>query len=297
MIASRSVAAVLASALTVGGLSACAGPLFTPPVVAATMPTAPASDNGAVHPSPSAAPAPVTKAPAGSWWAPKQRSSFQVQYYGPIDLSLPVDVYNLDWESTTAAQVLQLKSRGVRVICYLNAGAFEEWRKDKDRFPQSVIGEEVDGWDGEYWLDINRTSVLLPIMEARMDVCAAKGFDAVDPDNTDGYLQRTGFAISPTTQVAYQTALARSAHRRGLGIGLKNNPGQLAQLGAVVDFAVNEQCVEYAECYLYSPFLASGKAVFNIEYEAELAEVCPGRPAGMTTVVKDRNLTAALASC
>ncbi len=51
-----------------------------------------------------------------------------------------------------------------------------------------------------------------------------------------------------------------------MAIGLKNDAKQLADLSHVVDFAVNEQCIEYQECDPYVPFLASGRAVFNIEY-------------------------------
>lgn len=228
---------------------------------------------------------------------PKQGSSFQIQYTGTLDLSLPVDVYNLDWESTTAAQVKSLKARGVRVMCYINAGAYENWRSDRNQFPQAVLGSPLDGWDGENWLNINRTDVLVPIMAARMDVCAAKGFDAVDPDNTDGYQQDTGFQISAAAQITYQKALAQAAHQRGLGIGLKNNVEQLSQLGSVVDFAVNEQCAEYNECNRYQSFLASGKAVFTIEYAGALTQLCAKRPAGMTVVLKDWSLSAKRSAC
>ncbi|WP_035758414.1 endo alpha-1,4 polygalactosaminidase [Granulicoccus phenolivorans] len=234
---------------------------------------------------------------AGPKWVPEQGSSFQIQYSGRLDLSLPVDVYLLDGEDTTAAQVAQLKARGVRTVCYINAGAYENWRSDKSKFPRSVIGKPLDGWDGENWLDVNRIDVLLPIMSARMDVCAQKGFDAVDPDNTDGWSQNTGFRISKQAQINYQIALAGAAHDRGLAIGLKNDVEQLPQLGSVVDFAVNEECGAYNECDAYNDFLASGKAVFNIEYEGDRASVCPGRPDGMSTVIKHWSLDAYRVAC
>lgn len=268
-------------------------PTATPTTTATPKPTA--TPTTTATPKPTATPSPST--PTSGWWVPKQGASFQIQYTGTLDLSLPVDVYNLDWESATATQVKSLKARGVRVICYVNAGAYENWRSDRGRFPQAVLGNELDGWDGENWLDINRTDVLLPLMAARMDVCASKGFDAVDPDNTDGYQEDTGFQISASAQVAYQKALAQAAHQRGLGIGLKNNVEQLSQLGSVVDFAVNESCAEYNECRQYQSFLTSGKAVFNIEYAGTLSQLCAKRPAGMTTILKDENLSAKRSSC
>ncbi len=248
-------------------------------------------------------PFPATRTPsavartAGVFWTPPQGASFQVQYAGKLDLTIPVDVYDLDWESTTADDVAMLHQRGARVLCYVNAGAFENWRGDRQSFPASVIGAPLKDWPGENWLDVTKIDVLLPIMSQRMDTCAAKGFDGVDPDNTDGYTQKSGFSITPAAQLAYQKALAAAAHQRGMSLGLKNAPDQVAQLTADVDFAVNEECNAYAECDKYAGFLKAGKAVFNIEYEGDPATVCPRKPAGMTTVFKSKELTAEREAC
>lgn len=235
-----------------------------------------------------------TSAPAGAW---HPGMTFHIQYSGDVDLDLPVDVYNLDIDKTTAEQVTELKDRGVKPICYFNAGAFEDFRDDKGRFPREVIGRPLDGWPGEFWLDIRQRDVLLPIMTARMDLCASKGFVAVDPDNTDGWQQDTGFPLSADDQIAYHRALADEAHKRGLAIGLKNNPEQLPEIGPLVDFAVNEQCVQYKECQDYADFLAGGKPVFNIEYHGTITKICRERPTGMSTVLKDRSLSAREESC
>ena len=214
-------------------------------------------------------------------WQPKVGESFAIQYTGTIDMSRNVKVYNLDWENTSAAQVQQLKARGVHVVCYLSAGSSEDWRSDHAGFPAGVKGQGLDGWPGEQWLDIRQTGTLLPIMAARMDVCREKGFDAIDPDNTDGWSQQTGFTISKADQVAYQRALADAAHARGMAIGLKNDVEQLPQMAGIVDFAVNEQCGEMGECDGYADFLAAGKPVYNIEYTAGCRS---DRPAGMSSV-------------
>lgn len=244
---------------------------------------------GASAAAPAAAP---DAAPAASQnasrWRPEVGASFHIQYTGRVNLNLPVAVYNLDAETTTKAQVDQLKARGVRTICYINAGAHENWRSDRGKFPSRVLGRALDGWPGERWLDIRQRDVLVPIMAARMDLCASKGFDAIDPDNTDGWQQSTGFAIGAADQIAYQRALADEAHKRGLAIGVKNNIEQIGQIGSFVDFAVNEQCGEYNECGAYRAFLASGKPVFNVEYSARGRG---GKPAGMSTLMTDLNLS------
>ena len=60
---------------------------------------------------------------------------------------------------------------------------------------------------------------------ARLDRCAAKGFDGVEFDWIDGYVQHTGFAITRHGQLRYDRWLARAAHARGLVVAQKNGPG------------------------------------------------------------------------
>ena len=53
--------------------------------------------------------------------------------------------------------------------------------------PKRVLGRDYCGWPGERWLDVRQLDALAPTMEARMDVRKEKGFDAVEPNNMDGY--------------------------------------------------------------------------------------------------------------
>jgi len=110
---------------------------------------------------------------------------------------------------------------------------------------------------------------------ARFDLCKQKGFDAVEPDNVDGYDNDPGFSFTAADQLAYNRYIAGLAHERGLSVGLKNDLEQIPQLMPSFDFAVDEQCFEYAECHLLSPFIAAGKAVFHTEYSGSTADFCP----------------------
>ena len=110
-----------------------------------------------------------------------------------------------------------------------------------------------NGWPGERWLDIRKLGVLGPIMKARLDMCAAKGFDAVEFDNVDGYQNRTGFPLTAADQLAYNVFLANQAHLRGLSAVLKNDVGQIRALLPYFDFALNEQCHQYDECDRLEP--------------------------------------------
>lgn len=43
---------------------------------------------------------------------------------------------------------------GRKVICYFSAGSYENWRSDKGDFPSDVLGNNLEHWEGEKWLDI-----------------------------------------------------------------------------------------------------------------------------------------------
>jgi hypothetical protein len=176
----RAVASVVLSLM----VTACSG--VTPPVT-----NAPSGVTTTVASAPSAPSTPAPTATAPAIWQPKPGLSWQIQYSGKLiaGRALVVDV---DGHETSAATVARLKKAGKRVICYFNAGGWEDWRPDKAAFPKVVFGNRLDGWPGERWLDIRAVDILVPIMTARIDECAKKGFDAVDPANMDGWRSRAG---------------------------------------------------------------------------------------------------------
>lgn len=234
---------------------------------------------------------PTRSATSLAIWKPAPRATFQVQYSGKL-AATSASIIDLDGVETTAAQVASLKAKGKKVICYFNAGGWENWRPDRGRFPTSVIGKKLDDWPGERWLDIRKISALMPIMSARMDQCKAKGFDAVDPDNMDGYQAKTGFPLTKAHELAYLTALSKAAHQKGLAIGLKNGIELIPQAEPLAEFAVNEECLAYQECGAYRQFITAKKAVFHIEYDISVARACAESPSGFSNVVKHLNLDA-----
>lgn len=232
-------------------------------------------------------------APLVAHWQPSGTMPWHIQYAGPMT-NPAVAVHNLDGVATPASQVEQLHAAGAHVICYLNAGGSEDFRDDFASFPAAVQGHPLDDWPGERWLDVRQLDALLPVMAARMDVCAEKGFDAVDPDNMNGFDNDTGFPLTQEDALHYQRALIDLAHERGLGIGLKNTMELIPELADEIDFAVNEQCQQYEECDTYAPLIALDKPVFNIEYEQN---TCDGQPDGVSTVLADLMLDGATTSC
>ncbi|KPI13140.1 hypothetical protein OK074_8837 [Actinobacteria bacterium OK074] len=209
-----------------------------------------------------------------SHWQPRPGTAWQWQLSGKkIDTSVDVPVYDIDGFDQPRATVTALHREGRKVICYLSTGAWEDWRPDAKKFPKSVLGKG-NGWEGERWLDIRATDTLEPLMAARIDMCRKKGFDAVEPDNMDGYKNDTGFPLKAADQLRYNRLVARLVHERGMAVGLKNDLDQIPQLVGDFDFAVNEQCAQYDECGQLKPFTAADKAVFHVEYELPPSKFC-----------------------
>ena len=223
---------------------------------------------------------------------PTPGASWQWQLSAAVDTGVDADVFDIDGVEATADTVAALHRAGRHVVCYVNAGAAEDFRPDRAAFPRAVQGAP-DGWAGERLLDIRRLDVLAPIMAARFDVCRQKGFDGVEADLVDTYAEDSGFPLTPADQLAYNRTLADLAHARGLAIGLKNDLDQVPDLVDVFDFAVDEQCFQYEECDRLEPFVRAGKAVFTAEYALDPAEFCPAaRAAGFSSIRKHENLDA-----
>lgn len=195
--------------------------------------------------------------------------SWHWQLQGDLNTGYDVDLYDIDLFDTDTQIIDDLKAQGRLVICYFSAGSWEDWRDDADDFEQAALGNPLDGWPGEKWLDV-RASSLEAVMEARLDLAAEKGCDGVEPDNVDGYANDSGFPLSGNDQLAYNRFLASAAHERGLLIGLKNDLDQISELVAAFDFAVNEECYEYDECERLTPFIEAGKPVLHAEYAEAL---------------------------
>ncbi|WP_380286015.1 endo alpha-1,4 polygalactosaminidase [Kitasatospora purpeofusca] len=216
---------------------------------------------------------PGTPGAAGARWQPAPGLAWQWQLGGGVDQSVDVPVYDIDGFETDASVVAALHAKGRKVICYINAGSWEDFRPDSAAFAQALQGSG-NGWKGEKWFDIRKIDQLKPLMAARFDMCRQKGFDAVEPDTIEAYNQNSGFPLTADDQLRYNRMLAALAHERGLAIGLKNDLEQVPALLNDFDFAVNEECAQFDECARLSPFIQAGKAVFHVEYKLGTEKFC-----------------------
>jgi hypothetical protein len=241
-------------------------------------------------------------APAARW-IPTAAESYQIQYDGKLDLSYPAQIFDLDMFDTPASVVAQLHTMGRRVVCYIDVGTWEKWRRDADKFPKSVLGKKDGHWPGERWLDIRATSILEPIMGARYDLCKKKGFDGIDPDNIDGYQNDTGFPLTAAEQLTYDTWVAKAAHERGLTVDQKNDNGQLKELSNLFDFAVDEQCFQQGWCGQLKVYSDRNRLVVDVEYTWKhrgrfLQKTCPGDARlRETAILKKLSLSEWIVTC
>jgi hypothetical protein len=207
-------------------------------------------------------------------WHPALKASWQWQLQGTINQSLHVVMYDVDMFDTSASVVASLHKAGRIVICYIDAGTWESWRPDANKFPKSVKGNPVSGFSNERWLDIRQQSILDPIMKARMNLCKSKGFNGVEFDNVDGYANNTGFPLTASEQLSYNIFLANAAHTRDLSVALKNDLDQVTTLLPYFDWALDEQCFQYQECNKLVPFIKANKAVMEVEYNLSTSQFC-----------------------
>lgn len=281
-----------------GDVSPASGARLTPhpphhrPRRSVTVPTALAalalllsscSGNADPDPAPDSAPAPaeVTLPPVGE--------GFDYQLGGAYTPPPGTSVVARDHTASPAP--------GMYNICYVNAfqaqpDAEGEW--DDDLLLRDADGEVVidRDWD-EALLDIGtaakRTRVARKV-NAWIDSCAAKGFDAVEPDNYDTYTRAPDGLLTADDAKAFLALLADHAHAEGLAVAQKNTAELAADRAEVgVDFAVVEECGTYDECGDYTE--AFGRHVVDVEYdERGMTKACAGWGDEISVVRRDRDV-------
>jgi hypothetical protein len=209
------------------------------------------------------------EASAPARWVMPPVLTWYWQLEGQINNSAHVAAYDVDGFDAAAREVALLHAQGKHVICYTDVGIWEKWRPDAGKFPRPLLGRP-NGWPGERWLDIRRLNMLEPIMAARFRMCARKGFDAVEPDNIDGYQNDTGFPLTGREQLRYDEWVAAAVHSLGMAVLQKNDGDQAHALEPDFDGALVEQCNEDQVCSSFRPYTKAGKPVLDTEYEQSL---------------------------
>jgi hypothetical protein len=114
-------------------------------------------------------------------------------------------------------------------------------------------------------------------MTARFQMCKNNGYDAIEPDNIDD-------------QLAYNEWIAGEAHSLGLAVFQKNDPEQASTLQPYFDGILDEQCNQYSECNLLSPYLSAGKPALDAEYASSTSFCSADNSAGIMGAIYNLNL-------
>jgi len=253
-------------------------------------------------------PIPVLCAPrAGQpcWYPPHldvrgrpTRWDWQIGVVTPVERTgaAAVDIYDVDGWLTTATEVRAMHRTWQaatlvhpKAVCYLDA-AWEDYRPDASpvgyggRFPPGTLGRVYNGYPEERWLDFRQLDALKPMLEARIHMCAAKGFDAVELDDIDSFdpPATTGFHLTPGDAENFLAYVFDLIHRDGMAALWKNSPllswwGRRYTDGAVVE-----------ECYIGNDCLASqfaGQSYYGIHCTA----LAGASPCGWDTFTTDES--------
>lgn len=234
------------------------------------------------------------------FWQPAPLTDWQWQMTGQVDTSVNAPVFVIDLFDNEASVVSDLHSKNRKVVCSMSVGTVESRRPDAGNFPAGVIGNTVPDKQDERYLDIRNIAALSSVIDARLDLCKQKGFDAAVFANDDTYANNTGFYLKAHDQITYNSWLAGEAHKRGLSAGLRNDLSQVSDLVGDFDFALTEECFKNHNCNSAAPFSDANKAVFNAEYDIDIADsdICfQTYELNISTIKKNKILDAYRDSC
>jgi hypothetical protein len=215
-------------------------------------------------------PLPAPLACQGHCWYPQHldatghpmRWDWQIGLVTPLQRTgvHAVDIYDIDGFLTTPAEVRALHTRWQaatlphpKAICYLDL-AWEDYRPDGTPgrfFPAAALGNIYFGFPQERWVDFRQLDALKPMLDERIRMCAAKGFDAVELDDIDSFdpPSTTGFHLTPGDAQNYLAYAFNEIHRYGM-TGLWKNSPLLSWWGRrYTDGAVVEECYRYQQCF------------------------------------------------
>ncbi|MFG2729294.1 endo alpha-1,4 polygalactosaminidase [Streptomyces canus] len=271
----RLVLVGLVAALAVTGLSIAAVRAGSNTEGASPSPTEPRSTSPG-----STGPAAVTLPPKHVPW--------DYQIGGAYPPATGVHVVSRSYEDAPAP--------GLYNICNINAyqaesDAESDW--DADLLLRDAAGKVVHDtdWD-EAVLDIRTAAKRERIaaeLDTWIDACAAKGYQAVEPDNYDSFTRFPSYLKAAQAE-ALMKRLAAHAHAEGLAIAQKNTAELVSDRASLgLDFAIVEECAEYDECGEFAD--AFDDNVLMVEYTKKgLTTACATWSSTLSVVRRDEEV-------
>ncbi|GAA1457123.1 endo alpha-1,4 polygalactosaminidase [Williamsia maris] len=190
---------------------------------------------------------------------------------------------------------------GVYSVCYVNG--FQT--QPGVTWPDELLVHRSDGsllvdpgWPDEHLIDLSTSAHRRSAADRHqttIDLCARKGFRAVEFDNLDSYTRSKG-AFGVDDAIDFARMLTDRAHDAGLAVAQKN-AADLVDRGRTevgFDFAISEECDRYDECSEFAS--AYGDHVYDIEYTDDLrdsfSDACQRSDTPRMTILRDRDLVA-----
>jgi hypothetical protein len=214
-----------------------------------------------------ALPQPAACTRSGGCWYPQHLDStghpmrwdWQIGRVTPLQRTgaHAVDIYDIDGFLTTPAEIHDIHTKWQAntlahpgAVCYLDL-AWENYRPDANRFPNDTLGKVYYGYANERWVDFRQLNALKPMLQERIGMCAAKGFDAVELDDIDSFdpASTTGFHLTIGDAQNYLAYADNLIHQHGMTVMWKNSPLLSSWGRRYTDGAVVEECYVYNECF------------------------------------------------
>ena len=196
--------------------------------------------------------------------------------------------------------VQAIHAAGHYSICYVEAGAYQRGFPDDRDFHRADYGgigdaaTQMQGYANEYWFNLtgfahyragHRHSLrgaavnIAYALDKRIGWCKLEGQDAIEPDDLDGYTNRSSGGSRPwhmtqADSAGFERWLAYDAHRHGLAIFQKNDGADTAADEPLYQGMIIEECNYYHDPCSgpggdATAYLQAGKPVLNAEYTSD----------------------------
>jgi hypothetical protein len=191
-----------------------------------------------------------------------------------------------------------LHAAGHYSICYVEVGAFQSNFPDLSAFAPADYGHrakryQLQGYPNEWYFDIRGFAHYVPgepstlagaarniaaALNRRFKWCKREGQDAIEPDDLDGYTNRSatgarggGWGLTRADATGFERWIAFRAHADGLAVFQKNDPANARVDERRFDGVISEECNYYHDPCVgrsgdWNAYIAAHKPVLNAEY-------------------------------
>jgi hypothetical protein len=232
-------------------------------------------------------------------YVPPANVRWLAQLDGAVDIQQEADLFYLDPEQQSADDLATLRAQGRHYLCYLSAGSVESFRDDAAEFPAHAIGNALESYPRERWLDV-RDGAVRGLMAKRVTALAAFGCAGVPPSSLSVHAADTGFDLTLTDALDYAGWLAERIHAAGMSAGLTGPSALTTELWPRFDFGLAISCVNGSGCSEYEPFASAKKSVLHLEVaaEADAFAVCnAAKSLGFDALISDAGFTGRSFAC